>query len=199
MICDGDIIEVDGYRFMVGIDHDQDMGAPWDEHDGHGPVSEWTSRDKRPGEVKVNSERGSYRYYDLAEANRIAKRDGWGLAEKDKAELAKQLGREPTRGEIRAAAVRKDLDYIEGWCNDSWQWQWVRVVLVVGEDDEEDTSFEDSLGGIDGSDDDYIEECARDMIDGLVRQLQKRDRDEAAADRADRIRDATRAVSRLYS
>lgn len=56
-----------------------DMGAPWEEHDGHGPVSEWESRAKLPGEIIINQDGESRRFYDFAAACQIARRDGWGF------------------------------------------------------------------------------------------------------------------------
>lgn len=63
----------------VTIEPDNDHGAPWEECDGYGPVSDWTRRDKLPGELVLNSDRTSKRFYDFAEACRIARRDGWGV------------------------------------------------------------------------------------------------------------------------
>ena len=79
-VCIGDSIEAQygPYTITATIKHDSDTGAPWSEHDGHGPVSDWTTRDKRPGELVLCSDRNSRRYYDFAEACRIARRDGWG-------------------------------------------------------------------------------------------------------------------------
>lgn len=66
-----------GTAYLAEVYPDEHMGAPWDEHDGHGPVSDWTTRSKAPGELVLNEDRGSYRYYDFQEACRIARRDGW--------------------------------------------------------------------------------------------------------------------------
>lgn len=79
-VCDGDAITTKVGKFTVTarIVRDEHMGAPWEEHDGHGPVSEWTDRAKRPGERVLNEDRGSKRYYDFQEAVKIARRDGWG-------------------------------------------------------------------------------------------------------------------------
>ena len=75
-----DDITIDGNRYRVTIEADRDHGAPWDEEDGHGPVSDWTRRDKRPGELTLDSDgHGSRHLYDFAEACRIARRDGWGF------------------------------------------------------------------------------------------------------------------------
>lgn len=43
-----------GRRYRAEVHHDSDMGAPWEEHYGHGPVSDWTIRDKRPGELVLS-------------------------------------------------------------------------------------------------------------------------------------------------
>lgn len=80
---DGDTIDgytlPDGWTLRVSIEHDDGMGAPWKEHDGHGEVSEWTRRDKRPGEWVLCTDRGSSRFYDAQESQRIAIRDRWGM------------------------------------------------------------------------------------------------------------------------
>jgi hypothetical protein len=69
-----------GESFVATIKPDYDHGAPWEETDGHGPVTEWESRDKLPGELILNDDgrNGRKRFYDYAEACRIARRDGWG-------------------------------------------------------------------------------------------------------------------------
>lgn len=76
---DGDTVERGEYTLTVRTEYDSDYGTPWDNDCGHGPVSDWTTRDKRPGELVLSSERGSARFYDYAEACRIARRDGWGF------------------------------------------------------------------------------------------------------------------------
>lgn len=73
-----DTFEIDGVTFRVRTEYDDYHGAPWDEEDGHGPVSDWTSRSKLPGEFVLCEDRGKRRFYDFAEACRIARRDGWG-------------------------------------------------------------------------------------------------------------------------
>jgi hypothetical protein len=73
-------VKRDGYVVTAKVEVDADMGPPWEEHDGHGPVSNWTDRAKRPGErVLVSDERGrQHRYYDFQKAVKMASRDGWG-------------------------------------------------------------------------------------------------------------------------
>jgi hypothetical protein len=72
-------IKVRNARYLVQIERDDDYGAPWENEDGHGPVTDWTTRDKCPGELVLNQDRRSYRYYDFQAACRIARRDGWGF------------------------------------------------------------------------------------------------------------------------
>ena len=72
-----------GFDFRVSIEVDYTMGEPWKEHDGHGIVSDWESRPKRPGEVIIASNRGSALFYDLQATQAIAVRDGWSIAHAD--------------------------------------------------------------------------------------------------------------------
>lgn len=106
---------------VVAIVNDDNMGAPWEEHDGHGPVSDWTSREKRPGELELcsDSRGGKKRYYDFAEACRIARRDGWN------AEPYNVPGETPRMRATKAA--RADFERLQAWCND--QWRWIGVCL----------------------------------------------------------------------
>ena len=103
--------------------------VPLGEHDGHGPVSEWTSRDKRPGERLLCSDRSSKRFYNFAEATRIAKRDGWGLHPDAIAKLAAGMGRQPTR-KNRGGCRENDFEHLRAWANDEWHWIGVIVTLA---------------------------------------------------------------------
>lgn len=79
-VCIGDSIECESGPFTIRatIEHDSHTGAPWEECDGHGPVSDWTTRAKRPGELVLSTSRGRKRFYDYQATCRIARRDGWG-------------------------------------------------------------------------------------------------------------------------
>lgn len=75
----------ESFRFTIGrveyvaeIHHDDSQGAPWEECDGYGEVSDWTTRQKRPGEFILSEDGRSKRYYDFAASCRIARQDGWG-------------------------------------------------------------------------------------------------------------------------
>ena len=107
---DGDTFTHEGLQFIVSIEYDENHGAPWDEGDGHGPVSQWTGRNKKPGEWVLSKNRGLKRFYDAA-----------------RVELAEMLGRSPTNGDIRAEAVRRDFEHLRRWCNDQWHYVGVCV------------------------------------------------------------------------
>ncbi len=79
-VYDGETIDFDhnGNSYTATIESDDHAGAPWEEHDGHGGVSDWTTRDKLPGELVLSEYGPSKRFYDFAGACRIARRDGWG-------------------------------------------------------------------------------------------------------------------------
>lgn len=68
-----------GHEYEMRVEPDRNHGAPWDEEDGHGTVSNWTRRSKAAGELVLCEDRGYFRYYDFAESCRIARRDGWGF------------------------------------------------------------------------------------------------------------------------
>lgn len=157
-VCVGDQItcEVDGFHCVATVHHDDNMGEPWKEHDGYGPVSEWTNRDKAAGERVLNQDRGSYRYYDFAEAVKIAKRDGWGVTGgRRKGETAKQYA---TR------AAEQDFAVLKAWCED--EWHWTGIVVTVFRDGVKLAS--EGLWGIErnypSSDNSYLSEVANELL-----------------------------------
>ena len=114
MIGHGDVIRRNGRTFVVSIVPDSDMGPPWENEDGHGPVSDWTRRAKAPGELILCSDRGSHRYYDFADAIRIAKRDGWGSSP--------YALESETKGQKAARAAMADFERLKAWCDDGWHY-----------------------------------------------------------------------------
>lgn len=165
-------ITYSGLTFAVRTEDDTDHGAPWDECDGHGVVSQWTTRSKYPGELVLCEDRGQRRFYDFAASMRIAKRDGWGLSDEHKAEMAAKLGREATRGEIVAESVRLDYEYLRRWCND--QWRYVGVIVTLLDVEGEQTSRDASLWGIESDADDYLAEVSRELAQEVAGQVGKR-------------------------
>lgn len=158
-------VEHNGHTITLEWHYDPDCEAPWEHEDGHGPVSDWTTRDKAPGELVLHSDRQSYRYYDYAEAMKIARKDGWGLCPEKTAILEKKLGRKPTKGEIRHASVMHDYDYLRRWCNDDWHW--CGFVCEI-----EGTQYNESLWGIDSdSQDEFETEAIDDAKAWIDREL----------------------------
>jgi hypothetical protein len=169
-----DTIEHAGLTFRVTVEHDSDHGAPWEECEGHGPVSEFRRHyrgdtDKRPGEVVLHSDGRSSIFYDWQEATRIAKRDGWGLGDAEMEKLAAKLKRAPTRGEIVAEAVRRDFDYLRRWCSNDWYYVGVIVTLLDADGDE--THESESLWGIESESTDYLAEVAKELADEIVHRI----------------------------
>lgn len=153
-----DTIERGGRQFRVEVVRDEDMGPPWQEHDGHGVVSEWTRRAKRPGELVLCEDHGSRRFYDVQESTTIAKRDGWD---------APPYGGTP--GQKAARAVRRDFEHLRGWCNDEWQWVGVVVTELCtcpkGHEHDGETR---SLWGIESGDETYLRQVADELADEML-------------------------------
>lgn len=147
--------EHNGARYVATVERDEHMGAPWDEPDGHGTVSDWTSRGKAPGELVLAESRGSYRYYDFAESCRIARRDGWDA-------MPYNTGQESKRQQA-AKAARSDYEHLRRWCNDEWFWCGVVVAPLCPECDEPDESRAESLWGIESDAGDYLIEVAVEL------------------------------------
>ncbi len=159
--------EYEGRSISIEWHHDESMGEPWKEHDGHGIVSEWTRRDKQPGERVLCSDRNSYRYYDFAGTMKLAKSEGWGLDTKAQIALAQKLGRELKPGDILAASVEADFEYLRRWCNDDWHWCGY-VCKING------TDYDESLWGIDSDSQKEFEaealEAAKQWLDNELEQ-----------------------------
>jgi len=144
--------------FSVDVEPDYDSGAPWENSDGHGPVSGWETREKRPGELLLIRDGALSRYYDFAEACRIAMRDGWDSAPYN-------AGTE-TKRQQAAKAARADYEYLRAWCNDEWRYVVLTVTLL--DSDGNETEIFSSLGMVEDSDSDYLRETAREMADELA-------------------------------
>lgn len=165
-------ITVRGLTFAVTHEPDTAHGAPWSEEDGHGPVTDWTSRDKQPGERVLCEDRGSRRYYDFAEAMKIAKRDGWGIAPERVAAWTESAGRAPTAAQIAEAAVNYDFARLRDWCADRWYYVGVCVELLNVDD--EPTGETRSLWGIESDAGEYLDETAHELADEIAREVGRR-------------------------
>lgn len=150
-----DVVEVDGFEVTARLEADDSCDTPWEREDGHGPVSEWTTRDKRPGERVLSSDRSSKRYYDVQEAIAIAKRDGWD---------AKPYG--GTKGAKAVRAVEADFERLRQWCAD--EWRYVGVVLTVSKGGVTLNDHAASVWGIEDNTTDYLVEVANELLDEAV-------------------------------
>lgn len=159
-VCDGDTImcDVDGFTITATLYADDDASPPWERGDGHGPVSDWTSRGKAPGERILNADHGSLRYYDFAEAVKIARRDGWG-----------STGDEGlTAGAKAERAAKQDYRFLKAWCDD--EWHYVGVAVQVSRQGVDLTGeYDNALWGIEGNypdgDNSYLTEVAEELVD----------------------------------
>lgn len=86
VLSDAETFDYRGHSFRVRFKRDDNMGEPWKEHDGHGVVSEWTTRDKAPHErILVSNHYGnSRRYYDVKASTLLARKYGWGMPTRNK-------------------------------------------------------------------------------------------------------------------
>lgn len=148
-------IKHDGFTITARIEQDDDSTPPWDREDGHGEVFEWTNRDKKAGELVLNSDRGSRRYYDYAGAVKIALRDGWGIANPPEG---------ATRRQIAALAAREDFERLRRWCNDDWSYVGVVVTVSARGVDLGTASF----WGIESDAGDYLLEVANELLSDVM-------------------------------
>lgn len=142
----------------VICEHDSDCEAPWEHCDGHGPVSDWTTRDKTPGERVLSSDRRSKRFYDFAEAVKLARKDGWDAAPYHAAFPNETAGQQAVR------AAEADFKHLQDWCEDRWEYVILSVILrdVDGEE-----IARDSLGAVE-SFGDYWRQTAAEMANALL-------------------------------
>lgn len=168
-VCEGETIEAirNGIKFVATIHNDSDHGAPWDECDGHGPVSDWTRRDKAPGELILCSDRGSKRFYDFAAACKIARLDGWGCKPYSiEGEAARQKA---------ARAARHDYEVLRAWCNDEWTYCGIAVQAFDANGEELTGEYDFALWDIEmnypKSENAYLSEVAEDLAQEILRSV----------------------------
>jgi hypothetical protein len=147
-----------GRSFEATVERDDSQDTPWDSEDGHGPVTGWETRDKRPGELVLASHRRGRRFYDFQEACRIARKDGWD-APPYKTGTARQRA---------ARAAMADFEYLRGWCNDDWCYVGVIVRPLCACCGTPDDSRAESLWGIESNAGDYLKEVAFELADQIA-------------------------------
>ena len=158
-----EIILTSGNRFKVTFSYD-DYQAPWEVSDAHGEVSEWTKRDKKPGEVILCKERTTQRYYDMQGAIQKAKAEGWSCD---------NVLPTDTHGQKAAKAAQADFEYLKAWCSVDW-WYCCLHVAMLDINGEELPGYDEYLGGVeDGYSKKchgYALECAQDIAADIERR-----------------------------
>jgi hypothetical protein len=147
---------LEGVDYIAEVHHDSDTGAPWEECDGHGPVSDWTTRAKRPGEMILNSDRDSHRYYDFAAAVRIARAESWNAPPYDVPG--------ETKGQRAVKAVMADYARLRAWCDDGWHYV---GVVVRRADSCSCCGASESCWGIESDSPEYLREVAEELAGQL--------------------------------
>ena len=120
-----------GYLFTIEVDYDEFQEPPWLHCDGHGPVSDWTTRDKKPSEVVLSSIGGANLYYDFSKAMKKAKEELWDAAPYGQG----------TRGERAERAVRADVKHLRDYIDNVWVYVTLSVTL-------RGSGYTTSLGGV---------------------------------------------------
>lgn len=148
--------EVGGFTLTARLEEDHG-DPPWEREDGHGPVSEWTSRPKRPGEWVLDADGRHRRYYDAQAAIKQAKAECWG---------PRDVYTWATPAERAAIAVRDDFEALKAWCDD--EWSYVGVVISVSRNGVLLDDHAASLWGIECnypfSDNSHLTEVANELI-----------------------------------
>lgn len=157
-----------GNNFKIEIEHDACRGAPWEECDGHGAVSEWTTRDKKPGELILRSDRRYKLYYDFQGAVKTAKLERWGCD---------SLTGNETAGEKAFKSVISDFNYLKAWCGNEWFYACLHVVMLDSDGNKLD-GYDDYMGGVEYGISDYWQTVAQEMASEIERRFRE---DQSAA------------------
>lgn len=144
---------IKGFKITARLEHDPDAGTPWENCDGHGPVTGWTHRTKRPSERILCEDHDARRYYDIAEAVKIAGRDGWDAPPYGGTDIGKRVVR----------AVEADFQRLRAWCND--EWYYVAVVLSVSRNGITLDKHAASLCGIESDSGEHLTDTANELVD----------------------------------
>ena len=161
-----------GNKFKIELAYDYIGDKPWEWCDGHGEVSEWTTRDKKPGEVVLCIDGRSRLYYDMQGAVKLARRE-W--VSKDS---------ENTLGQNAVKAAQADFENLRAWCDGKWWYAILRVVMLDDEGEELDgydeylDSVEDGYGKKFAG---YVMECAQELAQQIeTRYLSDKSKEETS-------------------
>lgn len=127
------------------------------------PASYYGQTEKKPSEVIFHTNRNTAFYYDIREAHKTARAEGWCTG----CDWAKGL----TKRQIAAKAVRQNVEFWRGYLND--QWYYVGAVCTVLDSEGEETDDTESCWGFETFND-YHEEAAQEMAHSLAQSVAKR-------------------------
>jgi hypothetical protein len=151
-----------GLAFNVEYRDDYTGDTPWENSDGHGPVSDWTREEPGPGDRVLVEDWPSRRLYRFDEALDIAKRDQWG-AKGDGALSPDEKARR---------AVEADYEFLRDFCQGHWSYVGI-VVTLAG------TKHSRSLWGIESNANaSYLAEIEQSLMDDVLRDAPAYLRDE---------------------
>jgi hypothetical protein len=167
-----DRFEFEGREFEMAIFADDDNGPPWERSDGHGPVryAEDSERLQRGETVLYELRRGRY-VYDMGAAILQASREKWGLDAASMETLAKVYApKRPTKSQIRMTAIKKDMQYLRGWCAEDWGYIGVSVRIIGPDDEPIGDDYSHAIWGIESSSNDYSHEVAHDLARDILHE-----------------------------
>jgi hypothetical protein len=164
-IYDGMEFSHHGREFRVEFPDDDTQRMPWEYDDGRGVVerirySDYSRIPKAPGDVVLYAERGQAYLLKGGETRAKIKKEGWGLPPEDTAALAARVGRRPTRKQVEAECLAKEISFLSGFLHG--QWSYVGVIVTDLE-----TGDSDSLWGIESCAKDYLWEVAQEIANRI--------------------------------
>lgn len=161
-----------GVTFTCQLQRDEDHGPPWEDDDGRGIVTAWIDRLDRDAadaaQLRIlSSDHGRARYFDQLATLQKATRDQWGLGPEAMQELLAEFTQytEATipREIVIDRAVQLEYQFLRDWCEDRWEYVGVIVTLDGAH------GIERSLWGIESSEQDYLNETARELAEEILR------------------------------
>ena len=154
---------INGYKFKI-VNQQGDDVPPWQYCDNEADlVSDWTRRDKKPGEFVLNNDRIFKRFFDYQAACKYALKNQWGSRDALPGDTKKQ---------IASKAALNLFNYWRSWCDDEWTYRYVEITLI-NPDTNQETDFIESCGGIEdlnNYDQDWINENAVILINNFKNQ-----------------------------
>ena len=154
---------INGYEFKIVNELDDDI-TPWEYCDNEADlVSDWTQRDKKPGEMILNTDGKFKRFFDYQAACKYALKYQWGSRDALPGDTKKQ---------IASKAALNLFNYWRSWCDDEWSYRYIEITLI-NPDTNQETDLIESRGGIEdlnNYDQDWIKENAIILINSFKNQ-----------------------------